>query len=199
MHHSSSPDPLSATEPEATLLKAGEHAAEPTPRPEEFSATTVTLVREPLFAVMSGPCPTRDDAAGRALTLLEPAAPQPGGVTATGCMALLSGRTVTAAASAGAVFRSRGRLVERIVVGGATAAVRTASAQPGDIYTLCSPALLANIPVARVRSVLRSPGPPPQIAKRLLAFAHQSRDAADAAVVVFRVSGPSSQRGGSSH
>ena len=48
---------------------------------------------------------------------------------------------------------------------------------------------LANIPVARVRSVLRSPGPPPQIAKRLLAFAHQSRDAADAAVVVFRVSG----------
>ena len=190
MHHSSSLGGLSATAPQATLLQADEHAAEPPPETEGFSSATVTVIREPLFAVMSSPCPTGDDAAGQALALLGDAGPEPGAAPAAGCMALLSGRSVTAAASTGAVFRSRGRRVERIVVGGSTAAVRTASALPGDLYALCSPGLLANIPVARVRSVLRSPGPPQQIAKRLLAFAHQSRDAADAAVVVFRVSGP---------
>jgi len=190
MHHSASQEGPGAPKPHAALLQADEHAAGPAPETEGSSYATVTVIREPLFPVMSCACPTGADPAGQALALLDDAGPEPGAAPAAGCMALLSGSSVMAAASTGAVFRSRGRSVERIVVGGSTAAVRTASAHPGDLYTLCSAGLLANIPVARVRSVLRSPGPPEQIAKRLLAFAHQSRDAADAAVVVFRVSGP---------
>ena len=103
------------------------------------------------------------------------------------CAAFLHQHSVTLAAGHGAVFRARGDAAD--VVLDARTGPRGASvpAQAGDVFALCNPALLAAVPAARICWVLQSPGPATLLARRLLAFANQSGDADEAAVVVLRI------------
>ena len=170
-------------------LNASDHARGPAAGPGPSSSSTATLIREPLFAIANGQAspPDADGVEGLALRLLgasarDDVAGQPGI-----CAALLRSRSVVIAATAGAVFRARGPNVERLVDGDDHDACRTFPTRSGDLYLLCSPGLLEAVPGARVRSLLRSHGPPSVIARRLLAHANQASDASSAAVVVFRV------------
>jgi hypothetical protein len=166
-------------------LSAVDHAGQPPAEASAEDSSTVTLVRDPLFAVIvaSGAQPATVAAA---LALVE-GGPGPADGGSMGCAARLDARTVVAGATAGAVFQSRGQEVECLLGGCAAHEARTVPTRTGDLYTLCSPGLLAAVAVPRIRSVLRSQAPPALIARRLLAFAHQAQDAREAAVVVFRV------------
>ena len=175
--------------PPARLSVVDVHA-EPNGCQADPRAATVTLRSEPLFSIVVGgqTAPSVRAATDAAVALLDSCVPVADALTA--CAAMLHGRSITLAATAGAVFRTRGRDVACVVSArGGGQRRRAIPARPGDLYALCSPGLIAAVPVARIESVLRTPDPASLLARRLLAFANQTDDAREAAVVVFLLGG----------
>ncbi len=160
-------------------------------------SVTATLADGPLFAVTEPDpsirgVPSLTVAALAAVTRQVDAEDGDGGWAAPRrsrvCAAFVHPDSVTLAAGHGAVYRVRGDGVEIVLDARGLPAGTTVPTQTGDIFALCNAGLLASVPAARISWVLRSPGPATLLARRLLAFAHQTGDAAgDAAVVVFRV------------
>ncbi len=164
--------------------------------PTGAAQATTTLLESPLFAVATGVAriPNRRSVAESALAAIagcfEAAVPRlEGSALGPGvCAAFVHPDSVTLAASAGGgVYRARGMTVELVLDASARPAGASVPSLAGDFYALCTPSLLATVPAARIAWVLQSPDPPSMIARRLLAFANQSYDASEAAVVVFRL------------
>ena len=170
-----------------TRLNASVSWGGPTVRTSDPRSSTTTVLHEPLFAIVVGHDAAPDDqtATDAALALIDTDAPSSDGPHI--CAALLHGASVTLGATAGMAFLARGQHIECLIDASEHEGHRAVTARAGDLYALCSPGLLAAVPVARIRWVLRSQGPPSVVARRLLAFANHTQDAREAAVVVFRI------------
>ena len=168
-------------------LDASDHCGEPAARARDRGSRSTIVLRDPLFAIVTGTEPLAAEHAQvyEALSSIETHARATGALRL--CAAVVEDQRVTIAATTGMAFRVRGETIECLADGRDADVYDSFPARAGDLYALCSTGLVDAIAIPRIQTILRSEAPAPALARRLLAFANQTQAPRDAAVAVFRL------------